>query len=127
MNIIMKKELVIDLHNYIREGIIWGTELLFLPDKAIEFITILASHRERILGCELWRFLEDDKSSKKIVALLGAGLLIESPRSGTIEENALITREFIANRLPEDAELVSLLYENGDIYDIIKNTNNSTM
>lgn len=110
------------IEKYIPSGIIKGGELLLSRDLVISFIDELAVVGVLINGCDLWRYLDSDRNPKRIVALLGDGILVHDggPFANTTEVNAKIVREYIEKRLPEDADLVSIIYEDGEIYDYLR-------
>ncbi len=111
------KDLAMIAKKYRYEGIVKGVEFLLSPDKAISLIDDLARHGVLIVGCDLWRYL--DQSKEHIVALLGAGIGIDSPvDESSVERNAGVVKEFLSEQLPQDAELVSLVLDDPAIADL---------
>lgn len=123
------EQLVQILDQYISSGIVKGVEFLLTPYAAIPYIDDLAELGIKITGCDLWRYLEGaSKEPKNIVALLGAGLLVsesKNPGKGNARGNAEIVKAYISKDLPPDAELISLIYEDDEIYDYFKEKPNS--
>ena len=114
------------LQKYLPMGIIWGIELLLIPQVAIAFIDDLARVGIRVTGCDLWRFLDPDKDTKRIVSLPGDGITVSEahrPQKETVEGNADLIKDYIAHQLPADADLVSLIYDNHQIYYFFRNYN----
>lgn len=119
----MREELVNTFNKYLPYGIIWGTELLFPPEVATALIDDLVKNKVRITGCDLWRYVDPVEHPDWIVEILGAGDLADSiynAEKGTVEGNAEIMKEFIQHHLPEDAQLVSFIYDVGEIYEYIR-------
>jgi hypothetical protein len=117
----MKKEdLPRIVEKYLNRGVLKGGEFLQPPEDVVQFIDDLVNAGILISGCDLWRYLDPTKDPTGIVALVGAGVLVSrstNPKKGTVEGNAEIVKGFILHQLPEDAELVSLIFLDGEIYD----------
>jgi hypothetical protein len=99
-------------------GIVKGVEFLLPPDKAVLLVDKLAKYDVMIYGCDLWRFLDPGKNPKRIVALLGAGMLVDDPKPPEVEtakRNAELVKDFIQFHLPDDAELISLIFADLEI------------
>jgi hypothetical protein len=109
------------VEKYRPSGILKGVELLLPPEVAISLIDELSQFGVMIWGCDLWRFLDPKKDPKRIVALVGAGILVDDPKLpeiATAARNAKAVKEFIQHRLPEDAELISLIFDDAAVYDV---------
>jgi hypothetical protein len=108
--------------HFASSGIIWGSELLLSKYMIFPFINALSECGVIINGCDLWRFVDPDKNPHNIVSLLGAGFVIDDndPLADKVENNAKIVKEFIKRKLPEDAELISLIFRDLEIYQFFR-------
>jgi len=54
--------------------------------------------------------------------LLGDGVLVQNanPQAGSIEEYATTVKDYIRERLPADADLISLIFEDIEIYHYLR-------
>lgn len=120
----MKKEDIQYItEKYLHRGVIKGGEFLLPPKYIIQLIEDLANAGILIVGCDLWRYLDQSKDPKRIVALVGAGMLVEDPdlpETMSSELSAKQIKDFVINRMPKDAELVSLIFMDSEIYDFFR-------
>ena len=117
----MDKELEHVLEKYLPDGIVKGSDLLLAPEKMLSFIDDLAKAGVSVGGCEAWRYLDPHKKDRmSLMELAGAGMLREHPVPPEIltpEMSADQVKDFITNRWPDDADLVALIFLDGEIYD----------
>jgi hypothetical protein len=115
----MNNELRKVIEKYLIKGIIKGGEFLLPPDIMIPFIDDLSKFRVKITGCDLWQYLDSDKNPKRIVQLLGVGISIDNindPRKDTLLGFAEVMKDYIRKNLPDDAQLVSLNFDDAEMY-----------
>jgi len=92
-----------------------GSEFLFGTDVGISLIEDLGQNGKLVVGCSLWKYVDRDKDW--IVELLGAGFDIGAqPRIA--ERAAMTLKKLLLTKLPEDAELVSLIFDDISVYDV---------
>lgn len=97
---------------YEKIGIQKGVELLLLPEDAIKLIDDLVEIGVRLLGCDCWRYVDiKEKDTGKILEIVGGGVIVELPENSLIIDDANYVKEFISNKLYEDVNFVSLIYD----------------
>jgi hypothetical protein len=84
-----------------------GNEFLFRVDVGLSLIEEFGQNDIMILGCILWKYVDQEKGW--IVELLGAGFDIKEQQA-TAEQAARTLRHLILTQLPDDAELISLIF-----------------
>jgi hypothetical protein len=119
-----KEELLQIANKYRALAIFKGGEFLLQPSQMVEYIDDLSNAGVLIYGCNLWRYLDPSKDPNRIVELIGAGINVTRGRTKdnllSVEQSAEIVRDFVKNKLPEDAELVSLTAEDDDVHRMIR-------
>jgi len=118
----MRNDLKLLLEKYIPLGILKGVEFLLPPEVAIPFVDDLVARNVKINGCDLWKYI--DRKNNQIVALLGAGMMMHDANKETVHGRGEAVKNYIQNHLPEDAQLVSLIYDEDDIYDLVRELGN---
>ena len=110
------------LKSYTKNGIIKGGELLLSQEFIIAFIDELSSNGVQINGCDIWRYADSTKNPARIIEFVGGGVLVHDidPLANTIEEYAKIVKEYVQYRLPKDTDLISLIFEDIEIYDFLR-------
>ncbi len=112
----MNNQSLSELANQYRpHGIKKGGEVLFEPEKALLFLEDLSRNNVMVVGCDLWKYV--DKEKGWLVELLGAGFLVNELVTDINEATNLI-KQFIKEKLPDDAELVSLIFQDYSILDL---------
>ncbi len=106
------------LMKYASLGIVAGIELLLSEDLIILFIDELTNNGVLINGCDLWKFVDSSRDPDKIVQLLD-GYLIPDNFGDSVEGSAKLVKNYLANNLPKDVDFISLIFNDGDIYDYI--------
>lgn len=118
----MREDIRKIFNKYIPPGIVKGVEFLLPPETAISFIDDLVGYHVKINGCDLWKMI--DGKTNQIVALLGAGTMLHDADKETIQSRGETVKDYIRNHLPEDAQLVSLIYAEDDIYELVRGLRN---
>jgi hypothetical protein len=117
--------LIQTLNKYITEGVIKGNELLLPPNGAISFLDDLTKIGVWVTGYELWKYVDRDHDPERIVNLLGAGSILSDEQLENKELNILDVRHSIKNsifeRFPPDADLVSFIFLDEEIYNLLSN------
>ena len=102
----MRMDLKKIAENYRRKGYIWGYELLLYPQDALALLDILEQENILVVGCNLWRFWEKDRT--KFMEIVGGCGKVEEELSRTdVECNVRVLRAFLQKPLPYGAELIS--------------------
>jgi hypothetical protein len=111
------------LNKYVKLGVVKGVELLLPQEFVIPFINDLAKIGVQINGCDLWRYVDRKEDITKIVELVGAGVLVQyaNPLANSVKDYASVVKDYIHQRLPSDVDFISLIFEDGEIYNFIKN------
>jgi hypothetical protein len=115
------------LEKHLPNGIVKGIEFLLTPKTILPFIDDLAAIGVLINGCDLWYYLDTDKDPMRIVESVGAGMLVKDPdppETITPQLSANQVKDFIINQLPEDVDLLSLIFMDSDIYDFFRRKRN---
>ncbi len=100
------------IQSYREKGIKKGVELLLLPEQAIMLIDELVEVGIRILGCDSWCYVDSyENDPNRVLEIVGGGVLVELPEDSSVIEDANFVKEFILEKLPEDAKFVSLIYD----------------
>jgi len=89
-------------------GISKGHEFIMTPEIAISLIAKLADFNIKVAGCDLWKYLQIG-DQKGIVSLLGADFGFDNYDEMSAEQLANELIQILKYKLPDDAELVSLL------------------
>ncbi len=102
----MRMDLKKIAEDYRRKGYIWGYELLLYPQDALALLDILEQANILVVGCNLWRFWEKDRTY--FVEIVGGCGKVEEELSRTdVEHNVRVLRAFLQQPLPYGAELIS--------------------
>lgn len=112
----IKQRIVLQKYSFL--GLVKGTELLLPPDLIIPFLDELSNENVLINGCDLWKFINSSKNPYEIVQLLD-GFLIPDNFGDSVEGSAKLVKNYLVNNLPKDVDFVSLIFDDGDIYDYI--------
>lgn len=112
----MNNQSLSELANQYRPyGINHGGEFLFSPEKAILFLDDLARNNVMVIGCDLWKYVNKEKGW--IVELLGAGFVVNELVTD-INQAASLIKQFIKEKLPDDAEFVSLIFQDYSVMNL---------
>lgn len=103
------------IHKYRPYGVVRGREFLLPPPHAIALIDEVVECGILLFGCDLWRYWDAER--RYVVELVGAGFLVDESECDAARSAALI-KDFLIRRLPEDAELVSLISQDGILEDM---------
>src|SRR5574340_1603100 len=112
----IKQRIVLQKYSFL--GLVKGTELLLPPDLIIPFLDELSNENALINGCDLWKFINSSKNPYEIVQLLD-GFLIPDNFGDSVEGSAKLVKNYLENNLPKDVDFVSLIFDDGEIYDYI--------
>src|SRR5574340_1436425 len=99
-------------------GIVAANDLLLPPDLIIPFLDELSNENALINGCDLWKFVDSSRNPYEIVQLLD-GYLIPDNFGDSVDGSAKLVKNYLENNLPKDVDFVSLIFDDGEIYDYI--------
>lgn len=110
------------LKSYTKNGILKGGELLLLREFTIPFIDELSSSGVQINGCDIWRYADSSKNPARIIEFVGGGVLVHniSPLANSLEECARIVKNYILDEMPAEADFISLVFEDREIYQYLR-------
>jgi hypothetical protein len=116
----MNEEIKRIFNEFLPKGIILSHEFLGKPELMIQLLdTLTGANSSDIVDCDLWKYLEDENPDQ-IIQLLGEGLsayrnkYYQKKNKENLSSIEMV-RDFIKNYLPEDAQLVSFIYDDSEI------------
>ena len=116
----MKSDLDRVVEQYRARGVLKASDFLLKPQDAASLIRELANMDVFVTGCDLWRTW--DEAGTNVVELVGAGDLVNHRLSHyDAHWNAAQVQGFISREWPADAEWISFVYADEDVWDSILN------
>jgi hypothetical protein len=103
---------------YSRRGVIRSTDFLLPPPDAAALVGDLADLGILIVGCDLSRYVNASKTATVELAMAG-NVINNRLRSQDTRWNAKVIQAFLAEELPADADLVSFVYADPLVWDLI--------
>ncbi len=115
----MSKEQVLKvLDSYSGAGIVWGAEFLVPPALAACLARDLSGLGAMIVGANFWSYVDRHRGWAK--ELVGVDIPVHEfiPWDEmTPEKNLAVVEDFLANKVPEDADLISFIFRDDEWYD----------
>jgi hypothetical protein len=106
------------VEKYRCRGMIRSTDFLLPPLDAVVFVADLATLGVVIVGCDLSKYV--DVGRTQAMELAGAGNIVNDRLSSNDAlGNAKVIQGFLTTELLPDADLVSFVYADPDIWDLI--------
>ena len=105
------------METYRCRGVVKATEFLLPPRDAAAFVADLADIGVLLVGCELWTYLDQEKT--KLMEIPTAGDVIDHKLNDDVHWNAEIIRQFLLHELTPDVDLVSLTERDPDLWRVI--------
>jgi hypothetical protein len=116
----MNEEIKRIFNEFLPKGIIRRYDFLGKPELMIKLLDALTgANSSDIIDCYLWKYLEDENPDQ-IIQLLVSGVedykynYYQKRDENNLSEIEMV-RDYIKNYLPEDAQLVSFIYDDLEI------------
>ena len=103
-------------------GLFRGVDLLLPQKSALAYLKELITNEILVVGCDFSRYFDEKK--EKTIELVGAGMVVDDNSPCDPFISGVEVLEFIRNRFPNDADFVSLIFLDGDIYDFLRSNYN---
>jgi hypothetical protein len=114
----MKERLIELIKEYRDRGTVKGTDFLLPAQDAACYVQDLAEMGISVSGCDVWRPWDEARSN--YVEVVGGGDAVNRLlRKSDPLWNAMILKRFIASDLPPEAEMISFVYADSGVWDLV--------